>query len=262
MASIATTALNTATTDKVFAGNPAAVCLPDCWLDDSTLQSIAIENNLSETAFAVPETNGRYRLRWFTPGGEIDLCGHATLATAYVLAHFVAPEEQVFRFQTMSGELVVSRDGERLSMDFPAYEMKEIPVTDAMAAVIGARPAAAYMGRDLVCVLPAEDDVRQAMPDMEEMKSLDGLLLHITAQGTDYDCVSRSFAPKLNVAEDPVCGSGHCHIVPIWGKALGKDHIKAYQASKRGGELYCKLDGSRVTLAGYACLYSVAELHV
>ena len=114
----------------------------------------------------------------------------------------------------------------------------------------------------MVCVLPAEDDVRQAKPDMEAMKSLDGLLLHITAQGTDYDCVSRSFAPKLNVAEDPVCGSGHCHIVPIWAKALGKDHIKAYQASKRGGELYCKLDGSRVTLAGYACLYSVAELNV
>ena len=248
-------------TKEVFKGNPAAVCVMDSWISDELMQRIAMENNLSETAFTVKEGDA-YRLRWFTPGGEIDLCGHATLATAYVLAHFIAPQEQVFRFQTLSGELVVSQDGERLSMDFPAYEMKEVPVTDAMAAVIGARPAAAYMGRDLVCVMPAEDDVRQAKPDMEGMKSLDGLLLHITAQGTDYDCVSRSFAPKLNVAEDPVCGSGHCHIVPIWAKALGKDHINAYQASKRGGELYCRLDGSRVTLAGYACLYSIAELNV
>lgn len=248
-------------TKEVFKGNPAAVCVLDSWIPDELMQRIAMENNLSETAFTVKEGDA-YRLRWFTPGSEIDLCGHATLATAYVLARFVAPEEQVFRFQTMSGKLVVSRDGERLSMDFPAYEMKEVAVTDAMAEVIGVRPTAAYMGRDLVCVLPSEDDVRQAQPDMEAMTSLDGLLLHITAKGRDYDCVSRSFAPKLNVAEDPVCGSGHCHIVPIWAKALGKDHIKAYQASKRGGELYCKLDGSRVTLAGYACLYSIAELNV
>lgn len=246
---------------NVFEGNPAAVCVMESWISDELMQHIAIENNLSETAFAVREGEA-YRLRWFTPGGEIDLCGHATLATAYVLSRFAAPEEQVFRFHTLSGELVVTRDGEMLSMDFPAYDMREVPVTDAMAEVIGRRPTAAYMGRDLVCVLPTEDDVRCAEPDMEAMKSLDGLLLHITAQGTDYDCVSRSFAPKLNVAEDPVCGSGHCHIVPIWAKTLGKDQINAYQASKRGGELYCRLSGGRVTLAGYACLYSVAELYV
>ena len=248
-------------TKEVFKGNPAAVCVLDSWISDELMQRIAMENNLSETAFTVKEGDA-YRLRWFTPGGEIDLCGHATLATAYVLAHFAEPEEITFHFHTMGGELIVTRDGELRSMDFPAYDMKEVPVSDAMTAVIGVRPVAAYMGRDLVCVLPCEDDVRAAKPDMEAMKSLDGLLLHITAQGKEYDCVSRSFAPKLNVIEDPVCGSGHCHIVPVWAKALGKNTINAYQASKRGGELYSRLDGNRVTLAGYACLYSVAELNI
>ena len=216
-------------TDKVFAGNPAAVCLPDCWLDDSTLQSIAIENNLSETAFAVPETNGRYRLRWFTPGGEIDLCGHATLATAYVITRFVEPEATHVEFNTMSGVLTVDKKGDLFEMDFPAYKLKETAVTNAMEQALGARPVKAFIARDLVCVFDNEETVRNMQPDFTKLKELEGLLVNVTAPGKDFDCVSRSFAPKLNVAEDPVCGSGHCHILPYWQAALGKNTLTAYR---------------------------------
>ena len=184
---------------NVFTGNPAVVCVLDHWPDDGLMQQIAIENNLSETAYTVPEGDD-YRLRWFTPGGEIDLCGHATLATAFVLANFIEPERQVFHFHTLGGDLTVRREGELFSMDFPAYAMQPVAVTAAMTAAIGRRPLAAYMARDLVCIMDDEDFVRQAEPNQEKIRELDGLLLHITAKGRDYDCVSRSFAPKLRSA--------------------------------------------------------------
>ena len=248
-------------TDKVFAGNPAAVCVMDKWLDDELMQKIAIENNLSETAFCVKEVE-KYHLRWFTPGGEIDLCGHATLATAYVILRFVEPELSEVRFDTLSGELIVTKNGDLLEMVFPAYELKPVEVTEQMRDVIGVKPAAAFMGRDLLCVLDDEAEVRACAPDMAKVMQLDGLLLHITAKGKDFDCISRSFAPKCNVAEDPVCGSGHCHIIPYWAKALGKTELVAYQASKRGGVLYTRLEGDRVILAGKAALFSEAEIHI
>lgn len=248
-------------TDRVFAGNPAAVCVMDKWISDELMQKITIENNLSETAFCVKE-GVNYRLRWFTPGGEIDLCGHATLATAYTIFSFVEPQLNEVRFDTLSGELVVTRKGELLEMVFPAYELKPVPVTDAMTEVIGAKPLAAFMGRDLLCVLGDEDSVRSCAPDMGKVKQLDGLLLHVTARGADFDCVSRSFAPKCGVPEDPVCGSGHCHIIPYWAKTLGKDELIAYQASRRGGVLYARCEGDRVVLAGKAALYSEAEIYV
>ncbi len=249
-------------TDKVFAGNPAAVCVMDEWLNEETMMSITRENNLSETAFCVPE-NGGYRLRWFTPGGEIDLCGHATLATAYVLMNYVKPELKTVSFDTMSGKLTVERKGELYEMIFPAYELTPVPVTDAMEDAIGIRPAKAFMGRDLLCVLENEEQVRSFTPDSEKVKKLDGLLLHTTAAGSgEFDCVSRSFAPKLNVAEDPVCGSGHCHIVPYWAGVKGRSEIMAYQASKRGGTLYCRLSGDKVFMAGKAVLFSECELHI
>lgn len=248
-------------TDKVFAGNPAAVCVMDAWLPDDLMMKITRENNLSETAFAVPEGEG-YRLRWFTPGGEIDLCGHATLAAAYVITRFVQPELTTVRFETLSGTLTVVKDGDLFAMDFPAYELRPVPVTDAMEQAIGARPLEAYMGRDLLCVMDSEETVRGKDPDQTQLLSLGGLLLHTTAQGKNYDCVSRSFAPKLNVPEDPVCGSGHCHILPYWAKQYGRDELVAYQASRRGGVVYGKLAGDRVTLSGKAALYSEAEIHI
>lgn len=249
-------------TDHVFAGNPAAVCVMDEWLPEETMMELALENNLSETAFAVPEGD-KYHLRWFSLGGEINLCGHATLATASGIMTRVRPELTEITFTTLSGDLTVTRKGDLYEMDFPAYDLKEVPVTAAMIdAMNGAVPTAAYMGRDLLCVFDDEDTVRNMVVDQEKVRALDGLLLHVTVQGKDTDCVSRTFAPKCNVPEDPVCGSGHCHIVPYWADRLGKDEIVAYQASRRGGTLYCRRDGQRVTLAGKAALFSEAEIHI
>jgi len=248
-------------TDRVFGGNPAAVCVMDEWLPEETMMNITRENNLSETAFCVPE-NGRYHLRWFTPGGEIDLCGHATLGTAYVILTYVKPELDSVSFDTLSGELIVDRKGELFEMDFPAYDLKPVEVTDAMEEAIGHRPVKAFMGRDLLCVLDDADKVRTLNPDIEKVKALDGLLLQITAaESGEYDCVSRSFAPKLNIVEDPVCGSGHCHIIPYWVEEKGKDSLCAYQASRRGGTLYCRMEGNRIKMSGKAVTYSVAEIN-
>ena len=223
--------------------------------------AITVENNFSETAFAVKEGE-KYRLRWFTPGGEIDLCGHATLGTAFVLFRFYEPEAERLVFTTLSGDLAVTRRGELYEMEFPAYELRPVPVTDAMADALGVRPREAYLARDLLCVLDDEQAVRALTPDLEKVKQIDGLLVHVTARGKTEDCVSRSFAPKLAVAEDPVCGSGHCHIIPYWADALGRDELVAYQASKRGGTLYCRWEGDRIFMAGKAALYSIDELFV
>lgn len=249
-------------TDQVFGGNPAAVCLLDHWPADELLMKITRENNLSETAFAVPEGDG-YHLRWFTPGGEIDLCGHATLATAYVIFRFAQPERSSVSFRTLGGLLTVERRGDLLEMDFPAYPLEPVPVTNEMVeAMGGARPTAAYMGRDLLCIFDSEETVRQMQVDQEKVRALPGLLLHATAAGANYACVSRSFAPKCAVPEDPVCGSGHCHIIPYWAEILGQTELTAYQASPRGGVLYCRVDGDRIRMAGKAALYAVSELFV
>ena len=248
-------------TSRVFSGNPAAVCVMEGYPPDEVLLDIARENNLSETAFAVRESGG-YRLRWFTPGGEIDLCGHATLATAFVLLNFYEPESERVVFSTMSGELTVTRRGGLYEMDFPAYELRRVPVTEEMAAAFGASPAEAYMGRDLLCVFDDERTVREMAPNMDRLRDLPGLLQHATARGAGTDCVSRSFAPKLSVQEDPVCGSGHCHIVPYWAARLGRTDITAYQASRRGGTLYCRDCGRRIAIAGEAVLFAESELHI
>ncbi len=247
--------------EKVFEGNPAAVCVLDAYPADELMLKIAIENNLSETAFAVKEGEG-YHLRWFTPGGEIDLCGHATLGTAFTLFTFFEKDAERITFHTLSGDLTVVRKGELLEMDFPAYELKEVPVTAAMEEAFGVKLSEAWLGRDLLCVTEDAAAIPTLKPDQAKLAALDGLLQHITARGEKYDSISRTFAPKLAVAEDPVCGSGHCHIVPLWAKKLGKDEIVARQASPRGGTLYCKMQGDRLTMAGSAVLYSVAELFI
>ncbi len=247
--------------EKIFEGNPAGVCIMEKWLPDDLMRKIAMENNLSETAFAVKETNG-YRLRWFTPGGEVDLCGHATLATAYVIANFVESNTTTIHFQTLSGQLTVTKKAELYEMDFPAYTLKPVPVTEAIVEALHARPLEAFMGRDLLCVMADEDQVFGAKPDQSKLLELDGLLVHMSAKGTEYDCVSRTFAPKCGVPEDPVCGSGHCHIIPFWANRLGKTALVARQASPRGGTLYCENKGDRVILGGYAALYSVGDIKI
>lgn len=250
-------------TDTVFKGNPAAICVLDQWLPDNLMQSITKENNLSETAFTV-KNGENYDLRWFTPGGEIDLCGYATLACAYVLMNYYEQGKESVAFSTMSGKLTVVRRGNLYEMDFPAYDLKQIPVTKEMTDAIGIAPKEAYIGRDLLCVFENTSIIKSLAPDLEKVKGLEGLLLQVTARtdGEAYDCISRSFAPKLNVAEDPVCGSGHCHIIPYWAKKLLKNNLVAYQASPRGGVLYCRLEKERVILAGKAALYSQADIYL
>ena len=248
-------------TDKIFSGNPAAICILDDWISEELMKNIAIENNLSETAFAVKEGK-QYHLRWFTPEGEINLCGHATLACAFVILTQLEKDKDCVVFSTLSGELTVTRKGELFEMDFPAYELKPVSVTPEITDAIQAVPKEVWMGRDLLCILDGEDAVKSLVPDLDKIKKLDGLLLHVTAQGTDADCISRTFAPKCGVPEDPVCGSGHCHIIPYWAKTLQKNTLTAYQASRRGGTLYCRVEGDRVILSGKATLYSVAELFI
>ena len=248
-------------TDRVFHGNQAAVCVLDEWLPEDLMMDITRENNFSETAFTVKEGE-KYHLRWFTPGGEIDLCGHATLGTAFVLLNFYEKESQRVVFTTLSGDLIVNRKGDLFEMEFPAYDLKKVAVTPAMEDALGASVKEAYTARDLLCVLDDEQTVRELAPDLEKVTQLDGLLVHVTARGKDEDCVSRSFAPKLSVAEDPVCGSGHCHIIPYWADQLGKDELVAYQASRRGGTLYCRRQGNKIFMAGKAALYAIDELFV
>lgn len=247
--------------EKLFEGNPAAVCVLEEWLPEELMLNITQENNLSETAFTVKEGNN-YHLRWFTPGGEIDLCGHATLATAFVLMNYVDKNLDTVTFDTLSGKLTVKRDQELYKMQFPTYSLTPVEVTPEMEVVIGFKPLEAYMGRDLVCVLNDEETVRMVQPDLDKAKELPGLLLHVTASGKEFDCVSRSFAPKLGVSEDPVCGSGHCHMAPLWAQKLGKHTLVARQASKRGGTLQCMVAGDKVELAGQAVLYAISELAV
>lgn len=249
-------------TDSVFKGNPAAICLLDEWIPDDLMASIARENNLSETAFIVKEAEG-YRLRWFTPEMEIDLCGHATLASAYVVMSILHPEYVHIRFQTLSGTLEVHKDKDGLLlMDFPSYSLKQIDASEPIIEAIGVCPAEAWLGRDMVCVLQSEEQVRRITPNLAKIKQLDGLLFHVTAQGSTYDCVSRTFAPKCGVEEDAVCGSGHCHIVPYWSKRLGKEHIIACQASKRGGILNCKQEFNRTIIGGKCAIFSKSKLYI
>lgn len=245
--------------DKPMYGNPAAVIVTDAFPSDEQMQLIARENNYSETAFIVKEGE-RYHLRWFTLAGEIDLCGHATLASSYTIFRFFEPEAERIVFSTLSGDLPIERKGDIFEMTLPAYSLEPIPVTDAMEQALGARPVEAFLGRDLLCVMDSEETVRSIQPDAALLKTLPGLLQNVTAAGAEYDCVSRSFAPKTNVYEDPVCGSGHCHIVPYWSERLQKDEIVAYQASKRGGILYCSMKKDRVALAGKAALYSISDI--
>ena len=248
-------------TDKVFSGNPAAVCVTDSEISEKLMMNITKENNLSETAFAV-KNGDFYKLRWFTPGGEIDLCGHATLGTAYVIMNYYEKDLKEVSFETMSGILTVKRKDELYEMDFPTYDLKPVKITKDIVEALGAVPKETYIGRDMLCVFDGEENVRKINPDLEKLKNIEGLLMHVTARGGEFDCVSRSFAPKLNVAEDPVCGSGHCHIVPYWAEKLNKNTITAYQASERGGILYCRKENGRIKISGKVSLYSIAELYV
>ncbi|MBI4875122.1 MAG: PhzF family phenazine biosynthesis protein [Acidobacteria bacterium] len=248
-------------TSRLFAGNPAGVCpLPE-WLDDATMQSIAAENNLSETAFFVPRGD-RYDLRWMTPEVEVDLCGHATLATAFVVFHHLSPERDAVAFDTQSGELVVRREGDLLAMDFPARPPLPLQPHERLVDALGTQPVQVLASRDYLVVYHDEEQVRTLQPDMDLVSGLDRFAVIVTAPGRDCDFVSRFFAPAQGVNEDPVTGSAHCTLVPYWAKRLHKSALHARQVSARGGELFCEDQGERVKIAGRAVLYLKGEICV
>jgi PhzF family phenazine biosynthesis protein len=239
-------------TSRPFAGNPAAVCPLEQWLDDATLQAIAAENNLAETAFYVPEEEG-FHLRWFTPAVEVDLCGHATLATAWVIFHRFDWPLDAIDFRTRSGVLTVSRDGERLAMDFPSRPPAPSANIDAVATALGARPTEVFAARDALALFGSEAEVKAIRPDFAKIAALDQFALIVTAPGapdTKTDFVSRFFAPKAGVNEDPVTGSAHSTLIPFWAARLEKTKLFARQVSARGGELWCEHRGDRVIIAG------------
>ena len=248
-------------TDKIFGGNPAAVCMLEKFPAADLMQKIAMENNLSETAFLVKEKNF-YKLRWFTPAAEIDFCGHATLGAAYVILNLIEPNLNFVEFETRRGKLTVTKNENLLEMDFPAYEYKKIPVTAEMQAAINAEILEAYLSRDLLMVVKDSETVEKIQPNLEKLSKLEGLTQAVTAAGKDFDCVSRVFAPKVGVNEDPVTGSTHCLIVPYWAEKLGKKKILARQASTRGGILHCEFLGERVKIAGQAALFATSELNI
>lgn len=242
-------------TDRPFGGNPAAVCPLDEWLPDDVMQSIAMENNLSETAFFVPEGD-RFRLRWFTPTAEVALCGHATLATAYTLFETLGYAKDSIQFVTQqSGILEVRRDGGLIVMDFPALPAEETAAPDGLAEAIGdIKPEAFLRAVKNMAVLSDEAAVQAVVPDLEYIKHMEGYGLIVTAPGTDTDCVCRYFGPQAGVDEDPVTGSAHCTLVPYWSDRLGKTEIHSRQISARSGDVFCKLKGDRVLMAGHGKL--------
>lgn len=241
--------------DGVFSGNPAGVVPLYEWLSDELMQDIAAENNLSETAFFVKK--GEYfELRWFTPESEVDLCGHATLASAYVLYEHLDYSDPVVVFETKSGRLFVDREGDMFSMDFPSWGVREIQVTERVSKALGVRPAELFMGeRDMMAVFESEEEVRNMAPDFRLVSQLDGMCMICTAPGLDYDFVSRTFVPEHGIPEDPVTGSAHCTLIPFWRERLGKDEMVAYQASRRGGVIKCQYLGDRIKIAGKGVTY-------
>jgi predicted PhzF superfamily epimerase YddE/YHI9 len=244
-------------TSRLFGGNPAAVCPLSEWLPDATMQAVAAENNLAETAFFVPQGEG-YLLRWFTPTIEVELCGHATLASGYVVTRILAPERRSVIFDTLkAGPLAVSRDGELLAMDFPSWPPQAKPVDPRVLAALGARPTESFVARGrTLAVFDRAEQVAALRPDFAAMRRIEGADAIATAPGRDgVDFVSRYFAPNYGVDEDPVTGSAHCVLTPYWAARLGKEQLTARQISARGGELTCTLRGDRVTIAGQAVLY-------
>ncbi|UCF67400.1 MAG: PhzF family phenazine biosynthesis protein [Acidobacteriota bacterium] len=248
-------------TDTLFGGNPAAVVLLPSELSESTLQSIAAEHNLSETAFVLPEEQ-HYRLRWFTPVLEVDLCGHATLASAFVLFETGLATEDSIRFETKSGSLFVTRDADLMRMDFPSRPPEPASCTDALVDALGARPSEVHGSRDLMAVFDSEEQVRRLQPDFAKIAALDAFAVAVTAPGREVDFVSRFFAPKAGVAEDPVTGSAHCTLVPYWARQLAKRELHARQVSARGGELFCTDRGDRVSIGGRAVMYLRGQIEV
>jgi PhzF family phenazine biosynthesis protein len=250
-------------TSRVFGGNPAAVVPLEHWLPDDVLQDIALENNLSETAFVIREASKGWVIRWFTPSQEVDLCGHATLAAGYIVFTRLAPGLERVQFQSQSGPLTVE-DGQGgwMRMDFPTWAPQPCEAPEGLVEALGATPKETLKSRDLLAVFDNEEQVRELRPDMSRLAALDLFGVVATAPGTQSDFVSRFFAPRVGVPEDPVTGSAHCELVPYWAQRLGRNELLAHQVSSRGGVLHCEALGERVSLSGQAVLYMEGMINV
>lgn len=245
----------------MFRGNPAAVCPLTSWLPDEILQSIAEENNLAETAFFVPE-GGAFRLRWFTPVAEVALCGHATLASADVLYRLMGYPNDQITFETRSGQLAVSWHNGEYRMNFPGTMPEVCKSPSHLTEALGAGPSVVLKAFDYIAIYDSEDQIRELAPDFLKMKSVGLRGVAVSAPGKEKDFVSRFFAPKLGVNEDPVTGSAHCELAPYWASRLGRSILKAQQLSARGGEVGCEVAGDRVILSGQAAHYMSAEIYL
>ena len=258
--------------DRLFAGNPAGVMILDAFLPDDLMQAIAAENNLAETAYAVPRGDGAYDLRWFTPGAEVPFCGHATLATAHVLLAEEGRAASSVRFETRRvGPLVVERAGGAYVLDSPAGRPRAIEPPEGLAEALGAAPTAVFAGQYLMAVLADEAAVRRLDPDLFRLArvrsplpdaSIDAHCVFVTAPGNTHDFVSRFFGPTVGIPEDPVTGSAHCMAAPYWAERLGRTRLRAFQASPRGGEVGCEVVSDRVRLTGGAVTYMRADLRI
>jgi PhzF family phenazine biosynthesis protein len=250
-------------TDSVFGGNPAAVCIIDKWLDDTLMQQIAAENNLSETAFAVAKDN-TFEIRWFTPNSEVDLCGHATLATAHVLFnHYGFSGEKIVFHTQERGTLGVTMEGNLLTLDFPADPPEKLVVPQQLVDAIGKPPVESYRGRsDYLLIYGTQKDIEEISPDFTRLAEVDIRGIIVTAPGYDTDFVSRFFAPKLGINEDPVTGSAYTTLTPFWAERLGKNSLIARQLSRRRGDLQCKLHESRAHISGQAVTYLVGDIEI
>lgn len=251
-------------TKQIFAGNPAAVCPLTEWFADDAMQKIAAENNLAETAFFV-KRDDFYEIRWFTPEVEVNLCGHATLASAFVIFNCLNLEETKVNFYShRSGNLSVEKQGEVLVLDFPRYGVNEIEIDENLVEAVGKKPLQTWetQGNMVMMLFEAEDDIANITPDMSALSKIPFEEVIITAKGTNADFVSRMFAPRLGIPEDPVTGAIHCSLIPFWAERLGKEKLYARQISKRGGELFCELNGERVKIGGNAVLYMKGEIYV
>lgn len=250
-------------TEKLFSGNPAAVIPLENWLDESLMQQIAMENNLSETVFFVrsKKASADFEIRWFTPEVEINLCGHATLASAYILFNFLSFAKDEIRFSSLSGILNVKKENELICMDFPSWKPERLDIYPGELSMIlgGAEIVGVYKNRDLLVELMNEDTVKKCNPDYSLMKKhIDKMI--ITAPGKNVDFVSRFFAPGAGIDEDPVTGSAHSQLIPFWSEKLGKNELHAMQLSKRGGELWCEQKGDRVVMKGKAVFFMKGEI--
>jgi predicted PhzF superfamily epimerase YddE/YHI9 len=241
-------------TDRLFSGNPAALCPLENWLEEKTMQAIAAENNLAETAFLVPEGDS-WGLRWFTPTSEVDLCGHATLASAFWLFEQNHCAGDVVRFSTRSGILSVTRSGDLLELDFPALRGKPVTPPEPLTEGLGCLPGETILAKNYMAVFETQAQVAALTPDMTALATLHPAGVIATAPGDDCDFVSRFFAPSYGIPEDPVTGSAHCTLIPYWSERLEREKLFARQISGRGGELYCEARGDRVCIAGRAVLY-------